>query len=89
MRISVGPVKTETKIIRFTLDPEWNQVFAIGRDKIQGGACELSVWDAVSWIHSCTAFMPCVVFMFDICSLTRLVDFFRTNSLRTTFLEAL
>lgn len=46
VRIAVGPVRTETKIIRFTLDPEWNQVFAIGRDKIQGGACELSVWDA-------------------------------------------
>lgn len=46
VRVSVGPVKAETKIIRFSLDPEWNQVFAIGRDKIQGGACELSVWDA-------------------------------------------
>lgn len=29
------------------LNPEWNQVFAIGRDKVQGGALELSVWDAV------------------------------------------
>lgn len=47
VRVSVGPVKAETKIIRYNLDPEWNQVFAIGRDKIQGGACELSVWDAV------------------------------------------
>ena len=50
VRVSVGPVRAETKIIRFTLDPEWNQVFAIGRDKIQGGAIELSVWDAVSRI---------------------------------------
>ncbi|XP_024367662.1 FT-interacting protein 3 [Physcomitrium patens] len=46
VRISVGPVKTETRIIPRTLNPEWNQSFAIGRDKIQGGACELSVWDA-------------------------------------------
>lgn len=46
VRVTVGPVRAETKIIRYTLDPEWNEVFAIGRDKIQGGHCELSVWDA-------------------------------------------
>lgn len=47
VRISVGPVKTESRIVKRDLNPEWNQVFAIGRDKIQGGALELSVWDAV------------------------------------------
>jgi hypothetical protein len=70
VRIAVGPVRTETKIIRFTLDPEWNQVFAIGRDKIQGGACELSVWDAVSWdlFHELSTFLLCVdvVFMLEL-----------------------
>lgn len=48
MRVTVGPVKAESRIVKRTRDPEWNQVFAIGRDKIQGGAIELSVWDAVS-----------------------------------------
>ena len=48
VRLTVGAVKTETKIIKHDLNPEWNQVFAIGRDKIQGGTLELSVWDAVS-----------------------------------------
>lgn len=47
MRITVGPVKTESKIIRHNLFPEWNEVFAIGRDKIHGGTLELTVWDAV------------------------------------------
>lgn len=47
VRIAVGPVRAESRIIKRDLNPEWNQVFAIGRDKIQGGALELSVWDAV------------------------------------------
>ncbi|XP_024398723.1 FT-interacting protein 3 isoform X1 [Physcomitrium patens] len=46
VKISVGPVKTETKFIPCTHNPEWNRCFAIGKDKIQGGTCELSVWDA-------------------------------------------
>lgn len=66
MRISVGPVKTETRIIPRTLNPEWNQSFAIGRDKIQGGACELSVWDAVSWIYACIMF-TCSLFLCSVC----------------------
>jgi hypothetical protein len=33
------------------LNPEWNQVFAIGRDVVQGGTLELSVWDAVNIPH--------------------------------------
>ena len=52
MRLSVGSVKAETRIIQRDLNPEWNQVFAIGRDKIPlGGALELSVWDAVISQH--------------------------------------
>lgn len=48
VRITVGPVRTETKIIKHDLNPVWNQVFAVGKDKLQGGTLELSVWDAVS-----------------------------------------
>ena len=55
MRLTVGAVKAETKIIKRELNPEWNQVFAIGRDKIQGGTLELSVWDAVI-LHHCNHF---------------------------------
>jgi len=55
VRIHLGPVKAESRIIPNTLDPEWNQTFAIGRDKTQGGNLELSVWDAVmdqfTWIN--------------------------------------
>jgi hypothetical protein len=40
-------VKAETKIVMRSLDPEWNQVFAVGEDKVQGGTLELTVWDAV------------------------------------------
>jgi hypothetical protein len=43
----VGAVKTQSRIIRGELNPEWNQVFAVGRDKIHGGTLELTVWDAV------------------------------------------
>ncbi|KAG0576152.1 hypothetical protein KC19_5G059000 [Ceratodon purpureus] len=46
VRVAIGPVQAETRIIKRDLNPEWNQVFAIGRDKIGGGALELSVWDA-------------------------------------------
>jgi hypothetical protein len=59
VRISVGPLKMETKIISQTLHPEWNQDFVIaliGEDKIQGGVCELSVWGAVSWIYFCVLY---------------------------------
>ncbi len=48
VRLTVGAVKTESKIIKNELHPEWNQIFAVGKDKIQGGTLELSVWDAVS-----------------------------------------
>lgn len=48
VRLTVGAVKTESKIIKHSLNPEWSQVFAVGRDKIQGGTLELSVWDAVN-----------------------------------------
>jgi hypothetical protein len=48
VRLTVGAVKTESKIIKNELNPEWNQIFAVGKDKIQGGTLELSVWDAVS-----------------------------------------
>lgn len=47
-RVFVGPVKAETRIVMGDSNPEWNQVFAIGKDKIQGGAIELSVCNAVS-----------------------------------------
>ncbi|CAK9238618.1 unnamed protein product [Sphagnum troendelagicum] len=46
VRLTVGAVKTESKIIKNELNPEWNQIFAVGKDKIQGGTLELSVWDA-------------------------------------------
>nr|XP_024367664.1 protein QUIRKY-like isoform X2 [Physcomitrium patens] len=45
-RVFVGPVKAETRIVMGDSNPEWNQVFAIGKDKIQGGAIELSVCNA-------------------------------------------
>ncbi len=47
VRLTVGHVKAETKIVKRSLDPEWNQVFAVGGDKVQGGTLELTVWDAV------------------------------------------
>jgi hypothetical protein len=47
VRLTVGAVKTQSRIIRGELNPEWNQVFAVGRDKIHGGTLELTVWDAV------------------------------------------
>lgn len=53
VRIQVGPVRTESKIIKGDLNPVWNQVFAIGKDKAHGGTIELTVWDAVNittWI---------------------------------------
>lgn len=56
MRLTVGAVKTESKIIKHSLNPEWSQVFAVGRDKIQGGTLELSVWDAVIF-HISEAFV--------------------------------
>jgi hypothetical protein len=37
VRLTVGAVKTESKIIKNELNPEWNQIFAVGKDKIQGG----------------------------------------------------
>jgi hypothetical protein len=43
----VGHVKAETKIVPHNLNPEWNQVFAVGEDKVQGRTLELTVWDAV------------------------------------------
>lgn len=46
VRITLGPIKAESRIIPNTLDPEWNQTFAIGRDKTQGGNVEVTVWDA-------------------------------------------
>jgi Ca2+-dependent lipid-binding protein len=46
VRLTVGAVKTQSRIIPQELNPEWNQVFAVGRDKIHGGTLELSVWDA-------------------------------------------
>jgi Ca2+-dependent lipid-binding protein len=49
VRLTVGHVKAETKIVKRSLDPEWNQVFAVGEDKVQGGTLELTVWDAV-WV---------------------------------------
>ena len=48
VRLSVGAVRTETRIVKHNLNPEWNQVFAVGKDKIQGRTVELSCWDAVS-----------------------------------------
>jgi hypothetical protein len=47
VRLTVGAVKTQSRIIPQELNPEWNQVFAVGGDKIHGGRLELSVWDAV------------------------------------------
>lgn len=44
-KITVGPVKTVTRVFKRSLNPEWNEVFAVGRDKIQGGSLEVSVWD--------------------------------------------
>jgi len=46
VRLTVGAVKTQSRIIRGELNPEWNEVFAVGRDKIHGGTLELTVWDA-------------------------------------------
>jgi len=55
VRLAVGAVRTETKIVKHNLNPEWNQVFAVGKDKIQGRTLELTVWDAVS---SCWFYTP-------------------------------
>jgi hypothetical protein len=43
----VGRVKAETIIVPHTLNPEWNKVFAIGEDGVQGSTVEVTVWDAV------------------------------------------
>ncbi|CAK9210321.1 unnamed protein product [Sphagnum troendelagicum] len=45
-RITVGRVKAETIIVPHTLNPEWNKVFAIGEDGVQGSTVEVTVWDA-------------------------------------------
>jgi hypothetical protein len=47
VRLTLRNLKAETKIIKRSLDPEWNQVFAVGEDKVQGGTLELTAWDAV------------------------------------------
>ncbi|CAK9266232.1 unnamed protein product [Sphagnum jensenii] len=46
VRLTLRNLKAETKIIKRSLDPEWNQVFAVGEDKVQGGTLELTAWDA-------------------------------------------
>lgn len=46
-RITVGRVKAETIPVPHTLNPEWNKVFAIGEDGVQGSTVEVTVWDAV------------------------------------------
>jgi hypothetical protein len=46
-RIQVGHVKAEIKIAPHNLNLEWNHVFAVGEDKVQGRTLELIVWDAV------------------------------------------
>ncbi|KAJ7297142.1 hypothetical protein O6H91_08G112600 [Diphasiastrum complanatum] len=35
----------ETRAILRTVNPEWNQVFAFSKDKIQGPTLEITVWD--------------------------------------------
>jgi hypothetical protein len=40
-------VKEETKIVSHNFNPKWNQVFVVGRDKVQGRTLELIVWDAL------------------------------------------
>lgn len=42
----MGRVKAETIIVPHTLNPEWNKVFAIGEDGVQGSTVEVTVWDA-------------------------------------------
>jgi hypothetical protein len=43
IRIQVGHVKVETKIVSHNFNPKWNQVFVVRGDKVQGR----TVWDAV------------------------------------------
>jgi hypothetical protein len=52
----VGHVKTETKIVSHNLNPKWNQVFAVGNDKVQGRTLELIVWDVVHAFPSLASF---------------------------------
>jgi hypothetical protein len=40
-------VKAETIVVPHTLNPEWNKVFAIGEDGVQGSTVEVTIWDAV------------------------------------------
>jgi hypothetical protein len=40
-------VKAEIKIAPHNLNLKWNQVFAVGEDKVQGRTLELIVWDAI------------------------------------------
>lgn len=48
----MGNVKAQTRIVKHSLFPEWNQVFAVGEDKVQGGTLEVTVWDAVIFLTS-------------------------------------
>jgi Ca2+-dependent lipid-binding protein len=47
IRIQVGHVKAETKIVSHNFNPKWNQVFVVKGDKVQGRTLELTVWDVV------------------------------------------
>jgi Ca2+-dependent lipid-binding protein len=42
----VGRVKAETMVVSHTLNPDWNKVFAIGEDGVQGSTVEVTIWDA-------------------------------------------
>ncbi|EFJ10173.1 hypothetical protein SELMODRAFT_123924 [Selaginella moellendorffii] len=47
VKVKVGegyPAKTEIR--KRSVNPVWNQVFAFGKDKIQGPTVEITVWDA-------------------------------------------
>jgi Ca2+-dependent lipid-binding protein len=54
VRIQMGHVKAETKIVSHNLNPKWNQVFVVGEDKVQGRTLELIVWDVIHAFPSLT-----------------------------------
>ncbi|KAJ7292300.1 hypothetical protein O6H91_10G051900 [Diphasiastrum complanatum] len=46
VKMKLGEGKpAQTTIIQNSLNPEWNQTFAFGKDKIQGPTLEITVWD--------------------------------------------
>eukprot|EP00249_Psilotum_nudum_P019974 c27504_g2_i1 orf=347-3562(+) len=45
VRVTIGSHAARTRTISRSLNPEWNQVFAFGKDKLQASTLEISIWD--------------------------------------------